>query len=144
MVNNKLFIFGGSYRDVKSCDLDTNECREMPSLPYSYPWDGMSHVQWTDYVILLGGKPSNYEKDRIKTIGIIQYDTTTGDSKILAPTNKKRIGCAAVITDDVIIAMGGQVNVNSAECYSFKTNTWQALPVMRERRYLATAVVFPI
>ena len=144
LVNNKLFIFGGSNSDVKTYDLDVYECREMPNLPYSYPWNGMATVQWREYVILLGGKYSVYDEDLIKKIGIIQYNTTTGESTILACTNNERVGCTAVTTDDVIIAMGGLANVNSAECYNFHTNTWHALPVMRERRYLATAVFFPI
>ena len=144
LVNNKLFIFGGSNNDVKTYDLDVYECREMPNLPYSYPWNGMATVQWREYVILLGGKYSVYDEDLIKKIGIIQYNTTTGESTILASTNNERVGCTAVTTDDVIIAMGGLANVNSAECYNFHTNTWHALPVMRERRYLATAVFFPI
>ena len=144
LVNNKLFIFGGSYSDVMTYNLDTNECREMPNLPPFYPLEGMTNVQRRNYVIILGGKPAYNNKTRdFEEVEMIKYNTVTGESKMLAPANNERVGCTAVITDDVIIAMGGRTNVNSAECYNFQTNTWQALPVMRERRYLATAVVFP-
>ena len=117
----------------------------MPNLPRFYPLEGMANVLWKNYVILLGGKPAynnetrNFEEDKM-----IKYNTITGESEMLVPANNERVGCSAVITEDVIIAMGGQENVNSAECYNFQTNSWHALPVMRERRYLATAVVCPM
>ena len=142
LINDKLFIFGGHKDNVKSYNLDANECVEMPRLPCPYPFIDMANVQWNNDVILLGGGSCNYGRssDKIETI---QYNTITGESKRLAPTNMQRLGCAAVITDDVIIAMGGIHCVNSVECYNFHTNTWQALPVMKARRYQATAVVFP-
>ena len=145
LVNNKLFIFGGCHGDVVTYDLDTNECREMPNLPRFYPLEGMTNVLWKNYVILLGGKPAyDNETRNFEEVEMIKYNIITGNSTILAATNNERVRCSAVITDDVIIAMGGERNVNSAECYSFQTNSWQPLPVMRERRYLATAVVSPM
>ena len=142
LMDDKLFIFGGHKDNVKSYNLDANECGEMPHLPYPYPLYGMVNVQWNNYVILLGGG-TYYNGRHLDKIDMIQYNTITGESKRLAPTNMQRLGCAAVITDDVIIAMGGIHCVNSVECYNFHTNTWQALPVMKARRYQATAVVFP-
>jgi hypothetical protein len=143
LVKDKLFIFGAkSQSDVKIYHLDENESREMPNLQHPYPMKGMTIVQWRNYVILLGGDPNDYV-NRSKQIDIIKYDTITGESKILDPMNYTRIGCTAAVTDDVLIVMGGQSNVNSVECYNFRTCTWQPLPIMRERRYQATAVVSP-
>ena len=147
LINDKLFIFEdyNYYRTVNTYNLETNyECRQMPYLPDSYPLRGMASVQWRNYVILLGGAPDDYRGKRMVTkVDMMKYNTITGESTILAATNNQRVFCTAVITDDVIIAMGGMKNVNSAEFYNFQTNTWKALPVMKERRYLATAVVSP-
>jgi hypothetical protein len=145
LVNDKLFIFENN-RNIKIYDLDKNECREMPNLLYPYPLKGMTNVPWKNYIILFGGKPDDFsnKSKKIEYNTVIQYSTITGESKMLTAMNHKRYGCAAVVTDDQIIAMGGQYNVNSAECYNLRTETSQALPVMRERRCFATAVVSPI
>ena len=105
LVKDKLFIFGES--DVKIYLLDKNECREMPSFARV---TCMTTVHWRNYVILLGRDPYYYVNKSDEFV-FIKYNTITGESRIV-PMNYTRIGCTAAVTDDVLILMGGQSNVN--------------------------------
>jgi hypothetical protein len=144
LVKDKLFTFisfsGESCKDVKIYDLDKNECREMPYLTQDFIVS--TTVQWKNDVILFGLKRQHSRVPNQPT-DVIKYNTITGETEILAPMKHRRRNFSAIVTDDVIVAMGGSDNRNSVECYNFHTDTWQAFPVMKESRYLATAVVSP-
>ena len=145
LVKDKLFIFGvNSPRDVKVYDLDKNECRDMPHLLDPFSLDmAVTTVQWENDVILIGNARVEFS-DELNTYrtNVIKYNTITGETGLLRPTKHTSSSCLAIVTDDLIIAMGDQDK--SMECYNFHTNTWQALPVMRQSGYLATAVVSPM
>ena len=60
--------------------------------------------------------------------------------------NHKRAGCAAVITGNVIVVMGGydyetKTYLNSVECLDLNTNVWRELAPMTTERKFASAVV---
>jgi hypothetical protein len=147
LVNEKVFIFGGIASDTSGVliyDLVANECLEIPGLPV--PVFNMATVLWRDQIILLGGK-TRVLTDRRQwlhpvTNEVIMFDTETGESEMLPSMKHERNGCLAVLTDDVIVVMGG--HYNSVEYYDFRTNTWQALKAMKKIRYQATAVVSPL
>jgi hypothetical protein len=147
LVNEKVFIFGGIASDTSGVliyDLVANECLEIPGLPV--PVFNMATVLWKDQIILLGGK-TRVVTDRRQwldevTNEVIMFDTETGESEMLPSMKHERNGCLAVLTDDVIVVMGG--HYNSVEYYDFRTNTWQALKAMKKIRYQATAVVSPV
>jgi hypothetical protein len=148
LVNGKVFIFGGAANDwqgVLIYDLVANECQEMPGLPFCMY--NMSTVLWGDQIVLLGGIKkvlSDTCRDWVEEVcdEAIMYDTETGESEMLPSMKHEREGCSAVLTDDVIIVMGG--HYNSVEYYDLRTNTWQAFKAMKKIRYEATAVVSPL
>ena len=146
LVNEKLFVFGGISGDSKGVliyDLVANECQDAPGLPI--PMFGMATVLWRDQIILLGGKnrvlsDRRWVDETTKKVTI--YNPETGESDMLPAMKHTRNGCSAVVTDDVIVAMGG--HYNSVEFYDFRTNNWQALKAMKKIRIKATAVVSPL
>ena len=148
LVNKKIFLYGGKLNDwqgVLIYDLVANECREMPGLPFCMY--NMSTVLWGDQIVLLGGMKkvltdTGRSWDDKMCDEAIMYDTETGESEMLPSMKHERKGCSAVLTDDVIVVMGG--HYNSVEYYDFRTNTWQAFKAMKERRFEATAVVSPL
>ena len=64
---------------------------------------------------------------------------------MLPPMKQDRQGCTAVVTNNVIIVMGGHNRengyLNSVECFNCSTYVWEDLPSMGEERWGATAVV---
>ena len=147
LVNNKIYIFGGSrsqlVRDavdyVFMFDPTSNNCTELQPLPYAV--SDMATITWKDNVAVLGGV--NQESRALDTV--ILYNVTTGSHRMLPSMKKKRYGCTAVIIDDNIVVMGGSGDdrqaLNSVECYNFDTNTWTEFPAMIKARTFATAVV---
>ncbi|CAB4020982.1 kelch 20 isoform X2 [Paramuricea clavata] len=105
----------------------------------------MATVLWRDQIILLGGK-NRVVSDRRwvneTTKNVTRYDTKTGENDMFLAMKHARNGCSAVVTDDVIVVMGG--HYNSVEFYDFCTNNWQALKAMKKIRIDATAVVSPL
>jgi hypothetical protein len=148
LVNKKIFLYGGKLNDwqgVVIYDLVANECREMPGSPFCMY--NMSTVLWGDQIVLLGGMKkvltdTGRSWDDKMCDEAIMYDTETGESEMLPSMKHEREGCSDVLTDDVIVVMGG--HYNSVEYYDFRTNTWQAFKAMKERRFQATAVVSPL
>ena len=150
LVNGKIFIFHESFDNYQNIalvyDLLVNQCHDMPSLPF--PVCNMSTVIWRNQIIFLGGcrkerKIQGNLPTNIPSAQVIMYNTETGESEMLpAMKHKRGNGCSAVLTDDVIVVMGG--HYNSVELYDFRTNTWRALRHMKEIRENATAVVCPL
>lgn len=64
---------------------------------------------------------------------------------MLPSMKQKRADCTAVVTDNVIIVMGGfndhERYLKSVECFHFCTYVWEDLPPMGKKRCGATAVV---
>ena len=147
IVNNKLYIFGGSTSqyernaidNVLMFDPESYNFIELQSLPYAV--SKMATVSWKDYVVVLGGKT----KAMPVLDTVILYNVTNGSHRMLPSMKKKRYGCTAVIIGNDIVVMGGLDEhfkpVNSVECYNFDTNTWTELPAMIKEREFATAVV---
>ena len=58
----------------------------------------------------------------------------------------KRQGCTAVITDDVLVVMGGKEKwccLKFVEAFHFQNQIWEELPDLNEARASAAAVVKP-
>ena len=146
LANEKVFLFGGSDGDCKRVliyDLGINEYRDMPGLPIFR--HNMSVVRWGGKIILVGG----IEKVVRDCCWVDQtcdyatmYDMETGESVMLPTMKYPRKGCSAVVTDDVIVVIGG--HYNSVEFYDFHTNIWGAFKVMKETKFETTAVVSPL
>ena len=145
---DKVLIFGGEksgacedYLDsVLEFDLKTNQCKEMPPLPC--PLTCMATVQWRDQVVVLGGQGV----DEVLN-DVFMYDCKTGKITVLPSMLEKRCACCAVITGNTIVVMGGMnedgKELNSVECFTMGSSTWEYLPAMNKTRFYAVAEVLP-
>ena len=145
LFEDKLFIFGGWHRGVHDTvmlyDLVTKEWKMMKPLPF--PVDVMASVLWQNNAILLGGA---IRGGYCVTDSVVTYNLTTGESKYLPSMKHKRRGCAAVVTGDVLVVMGGHDGSNylkSVEVFHFLKQVWEELPEMNEARLCPSAVVKP-
>ena len=105
---HKVLIFGGRnakdgnyLEDVLEFDLTTREFKVLPSLPGVV--SGMAGVRWGDQAVLIGG----YDEDG-SSKKVFMYDSKTGNITELPSMLEKRTGCAAVITGNTIVVMGGK------------------------------------
>jgi N-acetylneuraminic acid mutarotase len=124
-------------------DLNNNECKTLPPLPFSIA--SMATVSYKGNVILIGGAD---EKGQTLN-SVVMYHVKTGKIKMLPCLNHKRAGSAAVITGNVIIAMGGydyetKTFLDSVEYLDLSTNVWRELSPMTTKRNAQTAVLKPI
>ena len=150
LFDDKVLIVGGktslafedALNNVEMYDITKNECKEMALLPSAVC--GMATVCWDDNVILMGGgntRNSNGNNNGINTV--ITYDIKTGESKVLPSMRSARYGCAAVVSENKIVVMGGfggGKELSSVECFDFLSHSWIELPSMMERRRFITAV----
>ena len=148
LFEDKLFIFGGydggyAKDTVMMYNLVTKEWKMMTPLPFAV--DEMATVLWQNNVILLGGRDHTSEDyDALDTA--VMYNLRTGESKYLPSMKHKRGGCAAVVTGNVLVVMGGRSKenyLNSVEAFHFQEQVWEELPDMNEARGYASAVVKP-
>ena len=145
---HKVLIFGGRnvannqlLKSVLQLNLSTNEFKAMPALPYSV--ENMAAVRWGDQAILIGGfaKLGGHSKN------VFMYDSKTGNTTELPPTLEERSGCAAVITGNTVVVMGGKGKsgrVRSVEAFTMGSYSWRYLPSMNDARSVATATVIPM
>ena len=151
IIDNQVVVAGGSatnnVKDAKNTvyayDLNNGELKTLPSLPS--PVSRMATVSYKGNVILIGGV--NEKDQTLNTVMI--YDVKTGKIKKLPCLNHKRALCAAVITGNVIVVMGGYVyetnnRLNSVEFLDLSTNVWRELSPMTTKRESLTAVLKPI
>ena len=105
----------------------------------------MATVSYKGNLILIGGV-----NDKDQTLNtVVMYDVKTGKIKMLPCLNHKRAACAAVITGNVIVVIGGFVYetntyLNSVECLDLNTNVWRELSPMTTKRSSLAAVLKPI
>ena len=75
------------------------------------------------------------------------YDSKTGNATEMPSMLEERSGCAAVITGNTIVVMGGRGKttgrVKSVEAFTLGGYSWRYLPAMNEIRGLPTATVVP-
>ena len=151
IVDNQVIVAGGItstyFKDAKNTvyayDLNNNECKTLPPLPFSVL--GMATVSYKDNVILIGG--ANEKGESLNSV--VMYEVKTGKVKMLPCLNHKRASSAAVITGNVIIVMGGYDHktdtfLNSVEYLDLSSNVWRELSPMTTKRTGATAVMKPI
>ena len=141
--NEDILIVGG-YTSNEPCDsvvlydVNRNVCKPMPPLPYTIC--DMATVTYGEFIVLVGGRNS---KGALNTVSM--YNMRNGRSKMLPSMRHKRYRCTAVVTGNSIVVMGGEDDenyaLNSVECYSFDTNTWEELPPMNELRSGPTSIV---
>ena len=121
-------------------DLNNNEHKTLSPLPFAV--SQMATVSYKGNVILIGGV-----NEKVQTLNtVVMYDVKTGNVKMLPCLNHKRAACAAVITGNVIIVIGGFVYetktfLDSVECLDLNTNDWRELSPMTIERKFSTAVV---
>ena len=148
IIDNQVVVAGGKTtryakdgkNTVYAYDLNNNELKTLSPLPF--PISGMATVSYKGNVILIGGV-----NEKFKTLNtVVMYDVKTGKIKMLPCLNRKRSGCAAVITGNVIVVMGGYVyetktDLNSVECLDLNTNVWKELSPMTTKRGALAAVL---
>ena len=97
----------GNYKDnlssVLSYDIKNNECQQLPELPY--PVYQMATVKWGENVVIIGGA----NKDDEALNNVIIYNIKTGNSHMLPPMLHKRKGCMAVVIENTIVVLGGEM-----------------------------------
>ena len=144
---HKILIFGGDSTtnnclldSVLEFDIKTNEFKAMP--PLSCALHSMAVVRWGDQAILIGG----YGKDG-QSKKVFMYDAKTGNTTEMPSMFEERSGCAAVITGNTIVVMGGRGKttgrVRSVEAFTLGGYSWRYLPAMNDIRSLPTATVLP-
>ncbi|CAB4005560.1 E3 ubiquitin- ligase PDZRN3-like [Paramuricea clavata] len=151
IVDNQVMVVGGRtstyFKDTKNTvyvyDLNNNECKTLPPLPF--PIASMATVSYKGNVILIGGV-----NEKSQTLNsVVMYDVKTRKIKMLPCLNHKRAGSAAVITGNVIIAVGGydyeaETFLNSVEYLDLSTNVWRELSPMTSKRNCPSAVMKPM
>ena len=143
---HKVLIFGGQsvsndlLDNVLEFDIGTNEFKAMPALPCAL--HSMAGVRWGDEAILIGGSGKDKQSKKV-----FLYNSKTGNTTELPPMKEERSGCAAVITGNTIVVMGGRGKttgrVRSVEAFTLGGYTWRYLPAMNDIRSLPTATVLP-
>ncbi len=74
------------------------------------------------------------------------YDSKTGNITELPPMLEERSACAAVITGNTIVVMGGlgkSGRVRSVEAFTLGGYSWRYLPAMNDIRSLPIATLLP-
>ena len=142
---HKVLIFGGENVEDGNCsavlefDITAKQFKAMPLFPRAVKH--MAGVRWGDQAVLIGG----YGKDA-SSKQVLMYDSKTGNVTELLSMLEERSGCAAVITGNTIVVMGGRGEsgrVRSVEAFTLGGYSWRYLPVMNDIRSNATATVLP-
>ena len=98
-------------------------------------------VRWGDQAVLIGGYGNGQYSKKV-----FMYHSKTGSTIELSSMLEERNGCAAVITGNTIVVMGGRGRsgrVRSVEAFTLGGYSWRYLPAMNDIRTLATATVLP-
>ena len=91
--------------------------------------------------VLIGGYGDNGPSKKV-----LMYDSKTGKTTRLPSLLEKRSACAAVITGNTIVVMGGlgqSGRVRSVEAFTLGGYSWRYLPAMNDIRSGATVTVLP-
>ena len=144
---DKVLILGGfnngiaTLDSVLEFDLKRNECKEMPKLPVTLR--RMATVRWREEAVVLGG--CNDGKNAVNDV--FMYNIKTGKITALPFMLEKRRSCCAIITGDTIVVMGGDdekgEDLDTVECFTMGSSTWEYLPSMNKARSYAVAEVLP-
>ncbi|XP_028406545.1 kelch-like protein 5 [Dendronephthya gigantea] len=135
---DKVLIAGGirAKTDVEIFDIKRNQCVEMPPLPS--PVYHISTVRRDETMLLIGGRGKNNKHSN----EIIEYDSKTGQSKVLLVMEKERTACSAALHENTLVVIGGAVDdANAVDCFNFLSNSWRKLPHLARGRHSASAVV---
>ena len=132
-----VYIVGGQESKMEKYDMDKNELKTLPSLPYKVSC--MATVAYKDNIIIIGGYDG---KESLNDV--VMFNVTTQEYKRLPSMLKKRRFSTAVIMGDVIVIMGGYNNgsLNTVEYYVIGDSEWKELPAMNLARHGATACVY--
>ena len=143
----KVLIFGGSsgsihnyVKSVLQFDIISNQFKAVAPLPSAVT--NMAGVRWGDQAVLIGG----FDDDG-PSRDVLMYDSKTGHTTELPPMLEERSGCAAVITGNTIVVMGGVGQhgdrLRSVEAFTLGGYSWRYLPAMNDIRSGPTATVLP-
>ena len=94
-----------------------------------------------DQAVLIGGYGEDGSSKKV-----LMYDSKTGSTTKLPSMLEERSACAAVITGNTIVVMGGlgqSDRVRSVEAFTLGGYSWRYLPAMNDIRSGATATVLP-
>ena len=105
---HKVLIFGGQsgsednvLDSVLQFDISTNQFKVMPPLPWAV--SNLASVRWEDQAVLIGGFSNDQYLEKI-----LMCDSKTGNTTELPSMLEGRSACAAVITSNTIVVMGGR------------------------------------
>jgi hypothetical protein len=143
---HKVLIFGGRsvitehlLDSVLEFDLSTNEFKEMHPFPCAV--SSMAGVRWGDQAVLIGGFDEDGPSKKV-----FMYDSKTGNTTALPSMLEERSACAAAITGNTIVVMGGKGTpdrLRSVEAFTLGSYSWRYLPAMNDIRSVSTATVLP-
>jgi hypothetical protein len=137
-----IYVVGGNESKMEKYDVDKNELKALPSLPYKV--SNMATVAYKQNIIIFGGQ------DGKKSLNdVVMFNVATHDYKRLPSMLEKRSGSTAVIMGEVVVVMGGQstdakgksIALNTVEYHVIGQKIWQKLPAMHLAREGATACV---
>ena len=138
--DDSLLIFGGrttnhaqsSLSSVVLYDIKNNVCKQLAPLPYEV--SEMSTVRWGDNVVVISG--SDKRGEALNTV--IMYNVKTEQSHMLPPMRCKRLGCAAVVGNNIVVlgGYGEQRTLKSVETFNFERYTWQELPELFFKNFI--------
>ena len=148
LLDDKILIVGGatsahhkdSVDSVLLYDIPNNHCKQMTPLPVAV--NNMDTVSWKGNVIVLGG----FDKYGKALNSVVMYDVKTGKNVFLPPMKYKRAACAAVMTGNVVVVMGGwngEKPLDSVEYFNLDRYMWEELPPMTQHKSHTTALVKP-
>ena len=136
------YTFNHTTDSVLVFDPESNECEEMPELPYAL--ERMGTVCWKDQLIVLGG----CDNDGQVRNDVFMYNCKSGKITFLPSMLQKRRECCAVVTGNTIVVMGGSNKqedcLSSVECFTMGSSAWMYLPNMNRERCSAAAEVLPL
>ena len=135
------YTFNRTTYSVLVFDPESNECKEMPKLPYAL--ERMGTVCWKDQLIVLGG----CDKDDQVRNDVFMYNCKTSKITFLPSMLQRRRECYAVVTGNAIVVMGGSNEqddcLSSVECFTMGSSAWMYLPNMNRERCWTAAEVLP-
>ena len=146
---NHIFVIGCS--KMERYDVTSNELTTLTTLPYQVC--DMATVAYKDNIIILGGQ-SDRSSSWNALNDVVMYNINSLECKRLPSMLEKRSKCAAVIMDDVIVVMGGEINnttnfrypqttaLKTVEYYVMGDSTWRELPAMNHSEGKPTACVY--
>ena len=149
VIGDDILIIGGSTSGYSVDAVDTVLSYSMvtkniiPLSPLPFPMLDMATVQIGEDVLIIGG--TNKQHKSLNTM--FKYNYKTMQCTRLPSMKYKRSECAAVVSANQVLVMGGKSIGegfhNAVECFDLHSQVWFELPPMNEAKNKLTAVCVP-